>query len=674
MVTFILMSLAGLTLNIMTLGGLALGIGLLIDSTIIMLENITRHQHQGEKPFDAAVNAATEINSAIVASTSTNLAAILPFLFVSGLVGLLFSELIYTLSAAISASLIVALTVVPSLGARVIDKNNDQLTFTGKVQNKVEAATQYLRARLAKALNKLLLHPWQVVAIFVIGLTLPIYFFFYLGKQTFLPSVDEGEIRVAIKADAGVQFYEMDNTLLRIERLIRQQPEVDQIFTLSGGRIFGRTERLSSNIGSIDIKLYPQYRSETWVKKMEKQIKALNLVGYTVRLTPKGVRGIRISQGDDDISIRVQGNDLETLTIIGNEIVERLHGVQGVRNLEQTYEELREELVVDIDRDRAADVGVSVTDIGTALRVALEGEIISDYQEGDRKFNIRLRLPTSNFRTPNDLETIAVGINNGKPIRLGSVAQVRNSISPSTILRDNQRRIVEISASLTKKADLRYIADEFAKRLSHYQLPEGYNLYDSGATKTLKEGQSMGFVLLMLALFLVYVVMAVQYESLLNPLIIMISIFFTPIGVAIGLMLYGLPEWLTTFSDYQSLPISMPVWLGLIMLAGIVVNNAIVLVEQIEIEREKGMALRPAIIHAAELRLRPILMTTLTTVVGMLPLAIGIGRGSEMLQPLALVIVWGLSFSVLVSLALVPVLYELFHARRHTPAVQKVMA
>lgn len=674
MVTFIIMSLAGLTLNIMTLGGLALGIGLLIDSTIIMLENITRHQHEGEQPFDAAVNAATEINSAIVASTSTNLAAILPFLFVSGLVGLLFSELIYTLSAAISASLIVALTVVPSLGARVIDTNDKEVKLTRKIQNKVEAVTHYLRAQLAKVLGKLLAHPWQVVALFVVALTLPIYFFFFQGKQIFMPNVDEGEVRVYVKADAGVQFYELDNTLLRIERLFREQPEVDQIFTLSGGKIFGRTERLSSNVGSIDVQLYPQYTSEAWIKKIQKKIQAMNLVGFSVRLRSKGVRGIRLSAGDDDISIRVQGNDLETLTVIGNEIVERLQNVPGVRNLEQTYEELREELVVDIDRDRAADVGVSVTDIGTALRVALEGEIISDFQDGDRQFNIRLRLPIANFRTPNDLEAIAVGINSGKPIRLGSIAHVRNAISPSTILRDNQRRIVEISASLTEKADLSYIADEFAKRLSQYPLPEGYNLYDSGATKTLQEGQSLGFVLLFLALFLVYVVMAVQYESLLNPLIIMISIFFTPIGVAIGLLAYGLPQWLTNFSDYQTMPISMPVWLGLIMLAGIVVNNAIVLVEQIEIEREKGMALRPAIIHAAELRLRPILMTTLTTVVGMLPLAIGIGRGSEMLQPLALVIVWGLSFSVLVSLALVPVLYELFHARHLMTSRQSASA
>jgi len=669
MVTFILMSLAGLTLNIMTLGGLALGIGLLIDSTIIMLENIHRHQHLGEQPFDAAVNAATEINSAVVASTTTNLAAILPFLFISGLVGLLFSELIFTLTASITASLFVALTLVPSLGARVVDKSSNGNHFGSKVQNKIEQYMLQLRKRLNGFLTYLLARPFKVIGVFVTMLILPLYFFIFGGKQIFLPNVDEGEIKVSVTADAGVQYNELDNTLLRIEQLIQGLPEVEQAFTLSGGYIFGRTERRASNVGSIDVKLRPDFSSEAWVKKARGLIKKMDLVGYKINIKQKGVRGIRLSAGDEDISLRVVGPELDALTDIGNEIVDLLQGVKGIRNLQQTYEEQREELIVDIDRERASDLGISVTDIGTALRVALEGQIISDYLDGDRQFSIRLRLPVGQYRTPNDLESIHVGINNGKIIRLGAVARIHSTISPSTIMRDNQRRIVEISATLIENADLRDIANEFQKRLGKYELPEGYFLYDGGATKSLKEGRSLGLILLFLALFLVYVVMAVQYESLLNPLIIMISIFFTPIGVTLGLILHGIPEWLTTFSDYQTLPISMPVWLGLIMLAGIVVNNAIVLVEQIEIEREKGMALRPAIIHAAELRLRPILMTTLTTVVGMLPLALGIGRGSEMLQPLALVIVWGLSFSVLVSLAFVPMLYELFH--RHTTEAKK---
>ena len=219
----------------------------------------------------------------------------------------------------------------------------------------------------------------------------------------------------------------------------------------------------------------------------------------------------------------------------------------------------------------------------------------------------------------------------------------------SRIVRSHQQRIVEISASYDANADQSKVLVDIMHKLDQLRLPEGYILYDNDTNKTLEEGQQAGLIILFLAVFLVFVVMAVQYESLLNPLIIMLSIPFSATGVAIGLF----------FNPDMS--ISMPVWLGLIMLTGIVVNNAIVLVEQIELERDKTQMLGAAINNAAALRLRPILMTNLTTVFGMMPLAIGLGEGSEMLQPLAFVIVWGLSFSIFVSLILVPSLYALFH-------------
>ena len=653
MVTFIIMSLGGLTLNIMTLGGIALGIGLLIDSTIIMLENITRHQREGEQPFDAAMNAATEINSAIVASTSTNLAAILPFLFISGLVGLLFSELIFTLTAAISASLLVALTLVPSLGARVFDKPG-AIQRRSHVDRLVEKLKQVLGTILPNVLHK----PWKPFLFLLPLLLLAIVHIFIWSKQTFLPTVDEGQIRVYVKADAGTQFNELDDITDQLETLFLKQKEVDTVFTTSGGFIFGRTERRSSNSGSLYIQLHPGYETEPWIKKLRGKIKKLGLTGINVRLRARGVRGIRLSHGDDDISIRVQGSNLEKLATIGKDIVERMDGIKGLRNISQTYEEVREEVTIEIDKERAADLNVQVSDIGNALRVALEGQVISEYLEGDRAYNIRLRLPANLMSSPGDLENILVGIHQNRPIRLVEVSNIKLTQSPSTIMRDNQRRIVEISASLTADADLSQIMDHVEVRLNDLELPEGYSLYDGGATKTLKEGQKMGTVLFALAIFLVFVVMAIQYESLLNPVIILLSIPFAIIGVALGLWLSDLPNGLV---------ISMPVWLGIIMLAGIVVNNAIVLVEQIEIERERGLEFDQAIITAAKLRLRPILMTTLTTVFGMMPLALGLGRGSEMLQPLAIVLVWGLFFSMLVSLVIVPALYKLLRYKELQP-------
>ncbi len=351
------------------------------------------------------------------------------------------------------------------------------------------------------------------------------------------------------------------------------------------------------------------------------------------------------------LSLRVQGQDLQTLRELGDKIVERLRDLPGLSNLEHTYEEHREELLVDIDRQRAADLGIHIDSVGEALRIALEGSVISDYIEGDRQFDIRLRLPRSDSETPELLSNLLIGQHRGRPVRLFEVASISRGPAPAWIQRDQQQRIVEITASIDDEIGLDETMQAIHDKLDNLQLPPGYTLYDGGAGTTLKQGQKTSGVLLALAIFLVFVVMAVQYESLRNPLVILFSVPFAAIGVATGLWLYDMP-------------LSMPVWLGLIMLAGIVVNNAIVLVEQIEIEREKDQPLLDAISTAASLRLRPILMTTLTTVFGMLPLAIGLGEGSEMLQPLAFVIVWGLSFSMLVNLMLVPVVYKLLHHRR----------
>ena len=645
LVTFVIMDLGGLTLNIMTLGGLALGIGLLVDNTIVMLENIARHQNMGESDLAAPVNAAREVNSAIVASTSTNLAAVLPFLFIGGLVGLLFRELIITISAAIVASLIVALTLVPTLGARVHESGRNIL------QRFMDALMGLLQ-RGYSALTRLLLRlPWlpPLLMLPLLLIAVPV---FTEGKQIFLPDMDEGEISVRLTGETGMQLNDTDDIIIRLENLFLAQPDVLTVFTSSGGRVFGRSERTAGNTGSLDIKLVAldqrQRSSQQWVKEMQKAVDAMSLTGIKIRLRVRGIRGVRVSSGDDDLSIRVQGSDVEVLTALGEEMISRLEGVDGLKNLRHSYEETRHEVSVNIDRQRAADVGVRVDDIGRALRVALEGDVVSDFIEGDRQYDVRLRLPRSGFRSPDDLGDILVGLHQGQPVRLRSVAEIRFNPSPASILRDNQRRIVEVTASLAEDIGPEQAMQRVNEKLADLPLPEGYSRYDGGEVKALQQGRRMGFLLLGLALFLVFVVMAVQYESLRNPLVILLSVPFTAIGVEAGL------HWL-------SVPISMPVWLGLIMLAGIVVNNAIVLVEQVEVERESGSGMIEAIVEGARLRLRPILMTTLTTVVGMVPLAVGFGEGSEMLQPLAIVIVWGLSFSMLVTLLLVPATYRLLH-------------
>jgi len=647
LVTFIIMQIFGLTLNIMTLGGLALGMGLLIDSTIVMLENITRHQAEGEMSDDDAVTAATEVNSPIVASTSTNLGALLPFLFIGGMTGLLFQELIITITSAMLASLVVALTLVPALGAKV--------KYKAIKNNIISNLVDYIKVKYQNNADRFIDNPGKTFIVFSLLFALAVYQI-YSTKRIELPNIDEGNVSLSITGDAGMQLEEMDDAVDQIEDLLLQQKEVVTLFTTAGGSVFGRSESENSNRSSIKIQLVASDQrsvsSELWAQQMKAKIDALKLTGFKVTLRVTGIRGLNLTRGSDEVSIHIRGDNMDTLRELGDQAVSLLEPVAGLTNLTHSYEEVKVELNIRIDRQRAAEFGIDSADVGEALQIALDGDIISNYIENDKDFDIRIRLPHAASHDPNALQNLMVAYKNNNAIRLGDIAYITRAPTASSIVRSQQQRIVEISASYDADADHTKVLKTAMAKLSALQLPEGYVLYDNDTNKTLEESQENGLLLLFLAIFLVFVVMAVQYESMLNPLIIIISIPYAAIGVAVGLL------------SNPDMSLSMPVWLGLIMLTGIVVNNAIVLVEQIEIEREKTGLLKESVTKAAGLRLRPILMTTLTTVFGMLPLAIGFGEGSEMLQPLAFVIVWGLSFSLLVSLILVPSLYSLLHRQQ----------
>ena len=649
LVTFILMGGAGLSFNIMTLGGLALGVGMLVDNTIVVLENVYRHQRRGEPPRQAAAVGAAEVASAVVASTTTNLAAVLPFLFIGGLVGLLFRELIFTISAAILASLVVALTLVPALAAKVPAGRE------GRGRRIVNATLEVLQDGYAWTLRILMRVRWLVIAAFLAALayTAPLL---DVARQEFLPKMDEGRVQVSLTADSGIDLEAMDAQTRRIESLLAAQPEVRSLFTTVGGFVFGRSQLENPNRAAIQVQLVPVAQRgvsvDEWMRAMRKDIAALQIPGVRVILTQPGIRGIRISRSSEDVSLRIKGLDLDTLAELADAAVERLKGVQGLTDIQHSSQDLTQELSVQVDRERAAGFGLGVEDVGAALRFALDGKVVTDFIQDDRSIDVLLRLDRLDVAAPGDLESIVL-FSKGperRPLRLGDLARVEVLPQPGVIKRDAQARIVEITATIepgTPQAE--GIAAALAA-LADLKLPPGYSLYEGGTLQSLQEGRDLTRILLALALFLVLVVMAVQYESLRNPVIIMLSVPFALTGVVLGL------QW-------AALPISMPVWLGLIMLAGIVVNNAIVLVEFIELQRAAGMARDAAIVEAARLRLRPILMTTLTTVVGMLPLALAWGEGSEMLQPLAVTMVAGLSYSTLVSLVLVPLVYGLLAAR-----------
>lgn len=651
-VTFLIMELGGLSLNIMTLGGLAVGVGMLVDSTIVMLENIYRHQKQGENSFEAGTHAAQEVNGAIVASTSTNLAAIIPFLFIGGLVGLFFRELIFTITAAIIAAMIVALTLVPALATRLKQSPDpvrqspvDKLMML--LQKKYRRSVQYI---IHKASARIVL---ILVLLASLGFSIPS---FISDSTEFFPRMDDGRIGVRLLAEPGIKLELTDEATLKVESLIETMPFVATVFTISGGAIYGRTEFVARNRARIDIQLVPlsqrSVSSDQWRSQFYELLAKHKIPGVRVRANNLRTPGTYFHRADDDVSLRITGPDLDTLDQIGYALIAHLGSIKGIINIEHSSDVIAQELSIKIDRERAVNLGFTVEQISRIIRTAISGATVSDFIDGDRSYNIRVRLPDINTSSLSSLGSLLLGKTPGKQssIYLADVANVELIQAPSVILRENQQRIIKVTGKIDDGMTTGEVLESVQQSLQDFTLPEGYQIYDAGISTIIQGSQDIVWQLLVMALFLVLVVMAVQYESLRNPFIIMLGVPFAVIGVALGIY-------------WGELPLSMPLWLGVIMLAGIVVNNAIVMVEYIEILRSQGRPLEEAIAEAAMLRLRPILMTSLTTIIGLTPLAIGVGEGSEMLQPLAITITSGLSFSLFVSLYLIPVLYRVFHSR-----------
>lgn len=652
-VTFLIMEAGGLSLNIMTLGGLAVGIGMLVDSTIVMLENIYRHQKEGENNFVAGTHAAREVNGAIVASTSTNLAAIIPFLFIGGLVGLFFRELIFTITAAIVAAMLVALTLVPALAARLqqtpqSERNNWVDRQMLNLQEHYRKVVHYVIHKSASRISLILL------LLIALGFSIPS---FISDSTEFFPKMDDGRIGVRVLADPGVKLQLTDEATTKVESLIQELPYVKTVFTISGGSIYGRTEIEARNRARIDVQLVPvtqrDMSSEEWRHRFYALLDKNKIPGVRVQAYKLRTPGTYFHRGDDDISLRISGSDLDILDEVGFSLINQLGTIKGVENLTHSSEETAQELSIKIDRERAVNLGFTVEQISRIVGTAIRGTVVSDFIEGDRAYNIRIRLPESTTSSLNKLASLLLGTAPSKqsPVYLADVASIDLIESPSVILRENQQRIVKVTGKIDETYATGEVLEAVNRMLKDFELPEGYQIYDAGISTVIQGSQNTVSQLLGLALFLVLVVMAVQYESLRNPFIIMLGVPFALIGVALGIY-------------WGELPLSMPLWLGVIMLAGIVVNNAIVMLEYIEILRTEGQELEDAISNAAMLRLRPILMTSLTTIVGLVPLATGLGEGSEMLQPLAITIISGLSFSLLVSLFLIPVLYRLFHSTK----------
>jgi hydrophobe/amphiphile efflux-1 (HAE1) family protein len=644
--TFIAMGYGGLTLNVMSLGGLALGTGILLDNAIVMLENIYRHRDaEGLDPEAAAHVGAHEVTSAVVASTTTNLAAVAPFLLLTGLSALIFKELILTISFAILASLPLALTLVPMLAAQLgkvkfhsgLDGFRPLLAF--------ERFMDRLGSGYRKVATKAVARRWWVLggsAIACVGA----YFIIGTLPSTFLPNVDNGNVGVGFRFPSGTPPAQANRMAHELEAMVREMPHVESVFASTGG-----------TGGNLEVRLKPVadregMTADTWVREMQRRAEQRGFAGARVFVRPPRIPGLRTNNSGADVSLTVQGDELLELERLGREIERRLAGVPGLQNMELQMQEGSPQLGIFVDRERLRALGMDAATVGQTMRTALDGTVATRYAEGNLEFDVRVQLPKGQFRTAADLANVAMfpGSRGGPPVYLRDVADVREIIGPNEIRRENQNRMLRVNGDvITEVASISAVNDSVRARLADMQWPNGYGVIIGGEQDAINETNRQMLLVIALAIFLVFVVLAVQYESVVDPLIILLAIPLGLIGVVLTL-------WATGTA------LSAPVFLGMILLAGIVVNNSILLVEFVEDFRHRqGVPIQQAVVEAGFVRMRPILMTTLTSMVGMLPLALGLGEGSELMRPLAIAVVGGIAFSTLLTLFVVPSAYVIMH-------------
>ena len=643
--TFVMMGISDLTLNIMSLGGLALGTGLLLDNAIVMLENIyRRREDEGLDSEEAAHVGAAEVTSPVVASTTTNLASVAPFLLITGLSALIFRELILTISFAILASLPLALTLIPMLAAQLgkvrfssgLDRFKPLLAFERGFNRMVEGyrglATRVVRAR------------WLLLG-GIAGLAAWAWFGSRDFPVEFLPQVDDGTVTANLRMPPGSTPQQANRLAHEVERMIGEMPAVHSVFTNAGA---GR--------GGMDIRLKPagerQLSSDQWVQSLQRRADDAGIAGSRVFVRPPRIRGLRTSSSGTDVSVAIVGDQLAQLDEIGQEVVRRLRGLPGLENVQAQAEEPRPMLSIALDRERARNLGLDVGAVGQTVRTALDGTIATQYADGNFEYDVRVLFPRNKFASVTDVggTLLFPGGRNNAPVFLRDIAAVEHAVTPATIRRENQNRRIEVSGDvITAVASIGQVTDSIRNRLSDLALPDGYGLIIGGEQEAIDDTNSQMFLVIGLAIFLVFVVLAVQYESLLDPLIILTAV---PLGMIGVIAILGI----------TNTPFSAPVYLGMIMLAGIVVNNSILLVEFAKQFRQEGdHTLEESVVEAGVVRMRPIMMTTVTSLVGAMPLALGLGQGGELMRPLAISVVGGLAVSSLLTLFVVPSFYVILH-------------
>jgi len=635
--TFFLMYGANISLNIMSLSGLALGIGMLVDNSIVVLEAIHRYQNQGHSPREAADLGASEVGHAVVASTLTTVCVFAPIVFVEGIAGQLFADQALTVTFSLVASLLVAIMLIPMLASLGQDGVENARIETPKKVREFFLVRPYSWF-LAYALRQRLVFLAVALVLFAAALSL----LTGLGSEL-IPEISQGEFFVDLQLPPGTPVEQTSRRIEEVEAVIRLEPDVERYYTIvgSGNQTGASAVEEREHIGQILVALGPGmlHEKETAVLEgLREGLRDIPAVDY--KFSRPALFSFK-----QPIEVIVQGYNLQALKTYADRIRERLAQIPGLRDLKASTDGGNPEVQIHFDRQKLANYGLNINQAAGLLRNKVQGDIATELNEPDRKIDIRVRVLEEDRRSLFDLENLVLDVPNRSPVHLSTVADIVLEEGPTEIRRIGPQRVALISANLVDR-DLQSAVDEIDQALQEFELPPDMFAYVGGQSEERAVAfESMQFAIL-LAVFLVYLVMASQFESLVQPFIIMFAIPFALIGVALALYLTGLV-------------LSVVVLIGGVILAGIVVNNSIVLIDFTNQLRGQGKDKFQAIQEACAVRLRPILMTTSTTVLGLIPMAVSLGEGSELRVPMAVTVIGGLMTSTLLTLALVPVLYTL---------------
>ncbi|NBD17891.1 MAG: MMPL family transporter [Cyanobacteria bacterium] len=659
----LLMRGSDISLNVFSLGGLALGVGIVVDNAIVMLETIAEgvgmtpgYPVAEERPsnnyiIEQAENSSRSIESALLAATSTNLVSVVPFLLIGGFFSLLFSELILTISFAVASSMLIALTVVPMLASRLLaiprSSGLSHFWFLRRFNEQFQAAIRRYQQGLKQVLR------YRLVVISGAFLILGGGSFWLAGQlpQEILPEINTGQAQMYVQFPTGTSLTENRQVMRLIDQTLLEQPGTKSTFTTAGGYLFGTSTSPDVLGGSSTIELESGVDVQSYIARVQPKLDQLNLVDTRIFMRPQDVRGISFNNSPTrgDLNVILQGNDSTALQQAGEQVLAALDENVPLASFRPDPEPPQPEVRIQPDWQRAEEFGLTVNEIGEAIQTAIDGAVPTQLQRGDRLVDIRVQLPDATLTSISELEQVPLLVGENQALKLSDIADIEFGLAPAEIQRLNQRQVYILEGDLVEGATLDCAIAQTQSIFQQLDLPEGVSIAPSSAEETNTELQNALKLLGGLAAFMVFVVMAVQYNSLIDPLVIMLTVPLALAGGIVGLYV-------------TNTPVGATVLVGAVLLVGIVVNNAIVMVEFAnQIYTQQNVSRRQAILQAAPQRLRPILMTTITTVLGMFPLALGIGQGSEFLQPLGVVVFSGLSLATFLTLFIIPCFYTLLH-------------